>query len=67
MSASMLASTQGISFDSDAAWDERKQVFKMADFLVETQAVSEETYGYCEKAKDTKKWSTVVAAAVLIP
>jgi len=65
MSASMLASTLGIPFDPDAAWDERKQVFNMAEFMVETTAVSQEAYGYYEKGK-AKKWTTVVAAAVMI-
>ncbi len=65
MAASMLASTLGIPFNPEAAWDERKQVFEMANFLVETQSMSETALGYHEK--DVKKWTTVVAAAVLVP
>lgn len=66
MSASMLASTLGIQFDPDAAWDDRKQLFQMADFMVETFAVSEIGQGYYEKGKPSK-WITVLACAVLIP
>lgn len=66
MSASMLASTLGIQFDPDANWDDRKQLFQMADFMVETFSLSEAEYGYYEKLKPAK-WTTVLAAAVLIP
>ncbi len=65
MSASMLASTLGVQFDPDADWDERKQLFQMADFMVETFAVSSEAHGYYEKGKPAK-WTTVIAAAVLV-
>lgn len=65
MSASMLASTLGIQFDPDAAWDDRRQLFQMANFMVETFAVSSVGQGYYEKGKPPK-WTTVIAAAVLI-
>ena len=66
MAASILASTLGIHFDQDAAWDERKQLFKIADFMVETSSVSEQALGYYEKHMTVKKWTTVVAAAVMV-
>lgn len=65
MSASMLASTLGIPFDPDAAWDERKQLFKMANFLVETTSISQQAYGYLDK-NGQRKWTTVIAAAVMV-
>lgn len=65
MSASMLASTLGIPFNPDAAWDERKQVFQMAEFMVETTSVCQEAYGFHEPGQP-RKWTTVVAAAVLV-
>lgn len=67
MAASMLASTLGVRFDPDAAWDDRKQIFKVADFLVETSSTSEEAYGFYEKDMAARKWTTVFAAAVLVP
>src|SRR4029077_19286007 len=36
LAASMLASTLGIEFNPDAAWDERKRVYEMSDLIVDS-------------------------------
>jgi len=62
LAASMLASTLGIKFDPDTAWDERKQVYKMAQKIVRTSNINQSAIG------DKKGlWTTVVAAAIFIP
>ena len=62
LAATMLATTMGISFDSAKAWDERKQLFKSSGLIIRTSHVA-------QSAEGDKKglWTSVVAAAVLIP
>jgi arginine decarboxylase len=62
LAASMLASTLGISFDPDSAWDEREKVFKMSGKIVYTTNITQTAEGN----KDGL-WTCVVAAAVFIP
>jgi arginine decarboxylase len=59
LAATMLATTLGLEFDPDKAWDERKQEYKMSGQFVRTQSI-------CQTAKGDKKsfWTTVIAAAV---
>ncbi len=61
LAATMLASTLGIPFDSDQAWDERKQVYKASEHIFKTRHV-------CQSAQGNKDgyWTTVLAAAVFI-
>jgi len=61
LAASMLASTLGVSFDQDASWDEKKEVWKVSDKIVKTSSYSKSAIG----DKDGK-WTCVVAAAVFI-
>ena len=61
LAASMLASTLGLDFDVDKAWDERKQEYKMSGRFVRTQSIAQTAQG----DKDGK-WTTVLAAAVFI-
>lgn len=61
LAASMLASTLGIEFDPEKAWDEREQHFKMSGQIVRTTNVTQSAV--CDK---TGKWTSVIAAAVLI-
>ncbi len=62
LAATMLATTLGISFDSDKAWDERKQVYKASGYFFKT-------LNLCQSAEGNKDglWTTVVAVAVFIP
>jgi arginine decarboxylase len=62
LAASMLASTLGIAFDPDTDYDERKEIFRMSDRIVHTRSTTQSARGN----KDGL-WTTVVAAALLLP
>lgn len=61
LAATMLATTLGLEFDPDRAWDKRKQEYKMSKKIVRTQSVAQTAEG----DKDGL-WTTVVAAAVFL-
>jgi len=61
LAASMLATTLGLEFDLDKAWDERKQEYKMSGRFVRTQSVVQTSQG-----EKTGLWTTVIAAAVFL-
>ena len=61
LAATMLASTLGIPFDSDQAWDERKQVYRASGHIFKTSHICQSTEG-----NKYGLWTTVVAAAILI-
>jgi arginine decarboxylase len=61
MAATMLATTLGIEFDPETAYDERKEIYNMSGKIVRTHA--------CVQTAEGDKnglWTTVVAAAVLL-
>jgi arginine decarboxylase len=57
----MLASTLGIDFDPDAAWNERKLVYEMSDLIVDTHSIAT-----AAKGAPRGEWTCVVAAAVFL-
>jgi arginine decarboxylase len=61
LAAQMLATTLGVEFDPEAAWDERKENWRISNEIVTTRNVTQSAIG----DKDGR-WSTVVAAAVLV-
>lgn len=61
LAATMLASTLGLEFDPNAAWDEREQVYKSSGKIFRTTNITQSAEGN----KDGL-WTTVIAAAVLI-
>ena len=61
LAASMLATTLGIEFNPDTAWDEREQIFKMSEKIVRTTNITQSAIGN----KDGL-WTTVFAACVFI-
>ncbi len=61
MAASMLATTLGIEFDPDLAYDARREVYKMSGQIVQTRAVVQTAEG-----DKNGKWTTVVAAAIFL-
>ena len=62
LAATMLATTLGIEFNLDDAWDERKEIFKMHNQIVRTSAITQSAIG------DKKGlWTTVIAAAIFVP
>jgi len=62
LAASMLATTLGIEFDPDTAWNEREQIYKMSGKIVRSANITQSAIGN----KDGL-WTTVFAAAVLLP
>lgn len=61
LAASMLASTLGIKFNPDDAWDSRRQIFRLGGKIVRTMNVTQSAKG----DKDGK-WTSVVASAVFV-
>lgn len=59
LAAAMLASTLGVEFDEDKAWDEKKEVFRMSNKIVRTRNIT-------QSAIVKKGHTTVVAAAMLL-
>jgi len=61
LAATMLATTLGIPFDSDLAWDARKQVYKASKYIFKSTHI-------CQSAEGEKNglWTTVVATAVML-
>ena len=61
MAATMLATTLGIEFDAQTAYDQRKAIYKMSGKIVRTRA--------CVQTAEGDKnglWTTVIAAAVML-
>jgi arginine decarboxylase len=61
LAASMLASTLGIEFDPETAWNEREMYFKMSGKIVRTREMTQSAI-----SDKHGKWTSVLAAAVLI-
>ena len=61
LAASMLASTLGIEFDPETAYDKRKEIYHMSGKIINTRACVQTAEG----DKDGL-WTTVTAAAVFV-
>ncbi len=61
LAATMLATTLGIKFNIDDAWDEREQEYKLSGKIVRTTNIT-------QSAKGDKNglWTSVIAAAVFV-
>jgi arginine decarboxylase len=62
LAATMLATTMGIQFDPETAWDERKQLFKTSGMIIKTTNITQTAIG-----DKNGLWTTTVAAAVFVP
>ena len=62
LAATMLATTMGLQFDAETAWDERKQIFKTSGLIIKTANITQSATG-----DKNGLWTTVIAAAVFIP
>ena len=62
LAATMLATTLGIPFDPDEAYDSRKQVYKASGYIFKSSNICQSAEGH----KSGKVWTTVIAAAVMI-
>ena len=59
LAATMLASTLGIEFDPDAAWNERKKVYETSELIVESLSLTAAAEG-----APNGDWTCAIAAAV---
>lgn len=61
LAATMLATTLGVEFDSNQAWDERKQLYVQNENIYKTTHL-------CQSAQGNKDglWTTVISAAVFL-
>lgn len=62
LAATMLATTLGIEFDPETAWDEREKIYKMSGKIVRTYNVTQSAEGHKDGV-----WTTVIASAILLP
>ncbi len=62
LAATMLATTMGIQFNPTTARREREQLFKSSGMIIRTSHVAQSAEG-----DKNGLWTSVVAAAVLIP
>lgn len=60
LAAAMLASTLGIDFDIDAAWNEKEEIFKISGKIVRTAEITQSAI------VKNKGYTSVVAAAVFL-
>ncbi|MFX1324356.1 MAG: pyruvoyl-dependent arginine decarboxylase [Promethearchaeota archaeon] len=61
LAAEMLATTLGVSFDPEANYDEKREIFRMDGKIVETKNITESA-----TVREEGEWLTVLAAAVFI-
>ena len=61
LAATMLATTLGIPFDPNEAWDHRKKVYRASGNIIRTSHI-------CQSSEGNKDglWTTVIAASVFI-
>jgi len=61
LAATMLATTLGVEFNPETAWDERKQLYKASDNIFKTMNI-------CQSAIGNKNglWTTTITAAVFV-
>lgn len=59
LAATMLASTLGIEFDPDAAWNERRRVYETSSPIIESKSIT--AFAASDR---TGLWTCAVAAAV---
>lgn len=62
LAATMLATTLGVEFDAEKAWNEREQVYKMSGKIVRS-------FNVTQSAQGDKRglWTTVIAVGILLP
>lgn len=62
LAATMLATTLGIEFNPDIDWNEREDIYKMSGKIVKTFNITQSAEG-----DKNGLWTTVIAAAILLP
>ncbi|MBS1518482.1 MAG: arginine decarboxylase, pyruvoyl-dependent [Bacteroidetes bacterium] len=61
LAATMLATTLGVEFDSETAWNERENVYKQSGKIIKTFNVTQSAEG-----DKNGLWTTVIAAVVFL-
>ncbi len=61
LAATMLATTLGIEFDPNTAWDEREGIYKMSGKIVKTFNVTQSAEG------KNGLWTSVISCGILLP
>ena len=61
LAATMLATALGVDFDPNVSYDERKDVWKLSDKIVQTRNITQSAIGDRDGL-----WTTVVTAAVFV-
>lgn len=61
VAAQMLATILGIAFDVETDYDTRQEVYRLSGQIVETTQITQVAVG------ERNRWTTVVAAAILLP
>jgi arginine decarboxylase len=61
LAATMLASTLGLDFDPDAAWNERRQLYEHSNLIIDSTSITATAVCGSEK-----HWTCVIAAAVFV-
>lgn len=61
LAAQMLATILGIEFDVETDYDTRQEVYRLSGQIVETTQITQVAVG------ERNRWTTVVAAALLLP
>ncbi len=59
LAATMLASTLGIDFDPDAAWNERRKIYETSHLIIDSLSLTASAIG-----AEAGRWTCAVAAAV---
>jgi len=62
LAAEMLATVLGLEFDADLSWDEKRNIWKISDKIVLSQNITQFSAG-----DERGLWTTVIAAAILVP
>lgn len=62
LAATMLATTLGIEFDSETAWNERENVYKSSGKIFKSFNITQSAQG-----DKNGLWTTVIACAVMLP
>ena len=61
LAATMLATTLGVEFDAERAWNEREQVFRLEKTILKTRNIVQSAEGHPKGL-----WTTVIACGVFI-
>ena len=61
LAATMLASTLGLDFDPEAAWNERRQIYEHSNLIINSTSIT--AAAVCGPSNH---WTCAVAAAVFL-